>query len=60
MSKSHERAAKARARIVELYQACKCEWPSHVLRNAHGHGKTEDGKPCPAIEIWKRHRAEDE
>lgn len=53
---AHDRAAKARANIIELYQACACAWPTKVYRNAHGHGKTRDGQPCPAIEVWKRQR----
>lgn len=44
--------------LTELYGACECEFPLRVVRNRHGHGKTVDGKPCPAIKVWERQQAE--
>ena len=43
------------ARITAMYQACTCMWPTINYRNRHGH---DDG--CPAIELWKKFKEEDE
>lgn len=44
--------SKRLTNYTELHLACECEWPVRMLRNLHGHGKTADGKPCPAIQVW--------
>ena len=59
---AHERAKRQRTRELlrqtELLTACACEYPIRILRNGHGHGKTIDGRPCPAIAIYERLREE--
>lgn len=60
----HNLAARARAaelkRKQEVYAACACLYPLVAYRNGHGHGKTVDGAPCPAIEVIERHKEERE
>lgn len=46
-------------RVQEVYAACACEFPLVAYRNGHGHGKTPEGTPCPAIEVIRRHDDED-
>lgn len=59
---NHARAKRQRARLLaretEILTACACEYPIRTLRNGHGHGKTIDGQPCPAIAVYERHREE--
>jgi hypothetical protein len=50
--------AKQLADETEMLNACACEFPLVRLRNMHCHGSTIDGKPCPAIAVWQRHRRE--
>lgn len=54
----HERAKRQRERKLAqqtaLLTACECEYPIRNFRNGHGHGKTVDGRPCPAIAIHER------
>ena len=58
----YERAQKQRERQLaqqtELLTVCACEYPIRTFRNGHGHGKTVDGHPCPAIAIHERLREE--
>ena len=58
----HERAKTQRdrklANQISLLTACACEYPIRTYRNGHGHGKTIDGLPCPAISIYERLREE--
>ena len=60
----HVLAARTRERRIKrttaLLTACQCEWPLKTYRNVHGHGKTIDGQPCPAIGVWEAQRAEAE
>ena len=58
----HERAKRQRERKLaqqtKLLTACACEYPIRTYRNGSGHGKTVDGRPCPAIAILERFREE--
>lgn len=55
------RAREARLRrLTEVFIACSCEYPLVTYRNGHGHGKTADGAPCPAIAVLERHDEERE
>lgn len=66
MSKTsrYDLAKKARdkrlAYTTEMYAACECTYPLDTYRNRHGHGKTRDGKPCPAIAVWERHHEDED
>lgn len=53
------RREKKLRRTQEIYAACACEFPLKVYRNLHGHGRTKDDQPCPAIAVIERHDAED-
>lgn len=64
MKTKHALAMRARMgklrRLEEVFTACACLYPLVSYRNGHGHGTTEDGKPCPAIAVIERHKEESE